>query len=52
MTNEKCYHVTCKSNELCVPTPNTNSERSGQITLVLVKPTDDESWEEVLRQNG
>lgn len=50
MTDTKCYHIACKSNELCVPSSKLNSETAEHLTLVLVKPTDDESWEEVLRR--
>lgn len=52
MTDDKCYHITCKSNELCVPSSKFNSDAADHLTLVLVKPTDDESWEEALRQQG
>lgn len=52
MSENKCYHVSCKSNDLCVPMVNTNPDASEHSTLVLVRPTDDESWEDVLRQHG
>lgn len=50
MTDNKCYHISCKSNELCAPS-KFSAETAEHLTLVLVKPTDEEPWEEVLRQN-
>lgn len=52
MTDEKCYHITCKSNDLCVPTYSIKPETSEHIVMILVKTVDDESWEEVLQRQG
>lgn len=51
MMNTKCYHVACISNDLCVPTQSMN-EGADEISMVLVQPTDDDSWEDVLAQQG
>ncbi|CAG9767299.1 unnamed protein product [Ceutorhynchus assimilis] len=48
MTDDKCYHITCTSNELCVPTMNMNPNTVDHVAMVLVKPTDDDTWEDVL----
>ncbi|XP_066137669.1 dyslexia-associated protein KIAA0319-like protein [Euwallacea fornicatus] len=48
MHKDKCYHVACNSNELCTPAMNMNPQTADRVSMVLVKPTDDESWEEVL----
>ncbi|KAF7265718.1 hypothetical protein GWI33_020801 [Rhynchophorus ferrugineus] len=48
MTDDKCYHVNCNSNELCIPTLNLNPETIDHVQMVLVKPTDDDSWKYVL----
>jgi len=52
MRDDKCYHVKCYSNELCVPILNMNPLTMDHVNMVLVKPTDDESWEDVLAQQG
>ncbi|XP_050298376.1 dyslexia-associated protein KIAA0319-like protein [Anthonomus grandis grandis] len=48
MTDDKCYHVACSSNELCIPTRNTNPDTVNHVAMVLVKPTDEDTWEDVL----
>ncbi|XP_030751271.1 dyslexia-associated protein KIAA0319 homolog [Sitophilus oryzae] len=48
LTDDKCYHINCNSNELCIPTLNTNPETIDHVQMVLVKPTDDDSWSYVL----
>ncbi|KAL1497900.1 hypothetical protein ABEB36_008782 [Hypothenemus hampei] len=48
MSDDKCYHVACTSNELCIPTINRNPQTVDHVNMMLVKPTDDESWEDVL----
>lgn len=51
MNIDTCYHITCNSNEMCIPTLNINPETSNQISMVLVKPTDDDNnWEDILEQ--
>ncbi|XP_023029330.2 dyslexia-associated protein KIAA0319-like protein isoform X1 [Leptinotarsa decemlineata] len=50
MPKDKCFHITCNSNELCIPTPSLNIDSSEHFNLILVKPTDDETWQEVLQQ--
>ncbi|CAH1180374.1 unnamed protein product [Phaedon cochleariae] len=52
MHNDKCYHITCNSNELCMPTPTANTATSDNFYLILVKPTDDQSWEDILQGPG
>ncbi|ENN76928.1 hypothetical protein D910_07061 [Dendroctonus ponderosae] len=48
MTGDTCFHIACKSNEFCIPTPNSHSSKADDVLMVLVNPTDDETWEEVL----
>lgn len=53
MTKDKCYHVECISNELCIPIKLDNLDSTDDVSMVLVQPTlGDESWEEVLVQQG
>lgn len=52
MMDTKCYHVACASNELCVPTPSVNIESADRVAMVLVQPTDEDEWEDVLTQQG
>ncbi|KAJ8953581.1 hypothetical protein NQ318_003003 [Aromia moschata] len=48
MNDDKCYHVSCNSNELCIPTLTMNPDTSNHVSMVLVKPTDEENWEDIL----
>ncbi|XP_072383084.1 dyslexia-associated protein KIAA0319-like protein [Diabrotica undecimpunctata] len=50
MHNDKCFHIACKNDEVCLPTTTTNLNKSDRLFLVLVKPVDDQSWDDVLRQ--
>ncbi|KAG5899774.1 hypothetical protein JTB14_006109 [Gonioctena quinquepunctata] len=50
MHNDKCYHITCNSNELCIPMSSPNLGPVEHDYLILVKPTDEQSWQEVLQQ--
>lgn len=52
MTDDKCYHVACNSNELCIPTLNSNPQTIEHVAMVLVKPTDEDTWEDVLAPQG
>lgn len=53
MNIDTCYHITCNSNEMCIPTLNINPDTSNHISMVLVKPTDDDNnWEDILEQQG
>lgn len=52
MNLDKCYHIECASDELCVPSVKLNPESAAHLTLILVNPKGNESWEEVLRQQG
>ncbi|CAG9864771.1 unnamed protein product [Phyllotreta striolata] len=52
MLSTKCYHIDCHTNELCLPTINPNTNNSDELSLVLVKPVDLRSWDEVLLQEG
>lgn len=52
MMDTKCYHVACVSNELCLPTLSDNVEPADRVAMVLVKPTDEDTWEDVLGQQG
>lgn len=52
MMDTKCYHVACASNELCVPTPSENVKPADRVAMVLVQPTDDDTWVDVLGQQG
>lgn len=52
MMDTKCYHVACASNDLCVPTLSTNVESADRVAMVLVQPTDEDTWEDVLAQQG
>ncbi|XP_046396275.1 dyslexia-associated protein KIAA0319-like protein isoform X2 [Ischnura elegans] len=49
MYNDKCYHVSCKSNEDCLPVKN---EKSKDVTMVLVKPIldgdNDLTWSSII----
>lgn len=47
--NDKCYHITCYSNELCLPTLSTNPDAKNNVAMILVKPTDDDTWEDILQ---
>ncbi|XP_060521492.1 dyslexia-associated protein KIAA0319 homolog [Cylas formicarius] len=48
LSDETCYHIMCTSNELCIPTKNLNLATVDHVLMVLVKPTDDDTWEDVL----
>lgn len=48
MTDDKCYHISCKSNELCIPTMHLDPVTAEHVAMVLVKPTDDDNWEDEL----
>lgn len=52
MTDEKCYHIACKSNDLCMPSLRRNPDSAEHIVMVLVKPKDGDSWEEDLQQQS
>lgn len=52
MHNDKCYHIACNSDELCLPTSSTNLNSSDRLFLVLVRPRDALRWEDVLHQEG
>lgn len=52
MTDGKCYHVSCKSDELCLPVMSPNADSVERISMVLVQPTDEDTWEDVLQQRG
>ncbi|KAJ8979867.1 hypothetical protein NQ317_016051 [Molorchus minor] len=50
MNDEKCYHITCNSNELCIPTFTSNPDTTDHVYMVLVKPTDEDTWEDIISQ--
>lgn len=52
MKDTKCYHVTCKTDELCLPILSSNTETLDHVSMVLVRPTDQDTWEDVLREQG
>lgn len=52
MMDAKCYHIACASNELCVPTRSENVESTERVSMVLVQPADEETWEDVLEPQG
>lgn len=52
MMDTNCYHVACASNDLCVPTPSGSLESTDRVAMVLVQPTDEDSWEDVLAQGS
>lgn len=53
MNIDICYHITCNSNEVCVPTLSLNPEVASGVSMVLVKPADeDDTWEDILEQQG
>ena len=55
MTDQKCYHIKCTSNDVCIPVENPNMDYTARhVSMVLVKPISDreESWEEILNEEG
>lgn len=51
---QNCYHVTCKSNEACLPEKKTQTK--AQLRMVLVRPVRDNSrsdisWMDLLKEN-
>lgn len=50
MTDDKCYQVTCTTDELCKPVLSPNSDSKEHVFMVLVKPTGEDSWQDVLSQ--
>ncbi|KAF5285922.1 hypothetical protein FQA39_LY04383 [Lamprigera yunnana] len=43
-SNDKCYHITCASNALCVPI-RASTELGQHVSMVLIRPVQlDESW--------
>ena len=50
MSDAKCYHITCTSDELCKPVLSPNPESKDHIMMVLVRPTDEDRWQDVLAQ--
>lgn len=51
IVDDKCYHVKCRSNELCIPTLSTNSDNADHISMVLVKPlSEQDSWIDILNE--
>lgn len=50
LSDNECFHIKCYSNERCIPILKVGS--IGRISMVLVKPTDDDTWEEVLATKG
>lgn len=39
IVDERCYHVQCVSDELCLPLPRPNSRKWGaRVSMILVKP--------------
>jgi hypothetical protein len=51
MTDDKCYQVTCTTDELCKPVLSPNSDSKEHVFMVLVKPTGEDSWQDVLSQD-
>lgn len=52
MMDEKCFHVSCASDELCLPKLSSNTDSLDHIMMVLVQPTDEDTWEDLLSQQG
>lgn len=52
INDNKCYHIECASDDLCVPSVKLSPESAEHLTLILVNPKGNDSWEEVLRQQG
>ncbi|CAH0563661.1 unnamed protein product [Brassicogethes aeneus] len=48
MSEDKCYHISCYTNEMCAPIPSQKPNSVDRFTMVLVKPTDDDTWGDVL----
>lgn len=48
MTAEKCYHITCASNELCMPVLSPKVATRNQFAMVLVRAVGDDNWENLL----
>lgn len=50
MTDDKCYHISCTSNELCVPTRSPNPDTFDHVSMVLVRPVaPDDSWDDSMQ---
>lgn len=53
MNKDKCFHITCNSDELCKPTKmDENFKIRDQVAMMLVKPTDEDSWSDILQPQG
>lgn len=52
MMDEKCFHVACNSDEMCLPKLTSNLESVEHLLMVLVQPTDEDTWEDLLSQQG
>lgn len=52
MTAEKCYHITCASNELCMPVLSPKVATRNQFAMVLVRAVGDDNWENLLSKRG
>lgn len=53
MSNDKCFHIDCVSNELCMPTLSSNPDTINNINMMLVRPVlPEDSWGDIIRQEG
>ncbi|XP_049875638.1 dyslexia-associated protein KIAA0319-like [Pectinophora gossypiella] len=54
IVEDRCYHVECVSDELCLPLPRTNSQKwDSHVSMILVKPVlPNENWSDILDQSN
>lgn len=53
MTDDKCYHIDCVRNELCIPALSPNPDTFDHVSMVLVRPEKGEdSWDDLMQQEG
>ncbi|XP_026321245.1 dyslexia-associated protein KIAA0319 [Hyposmocoma kahamanoa] len=54
IVDERCYHVECVSDELCLPLPRPNSRKwDARLSMILVKPVlTNENWSDILDQSS
>ena len=48
ITESKCFHISCISNQYCAPTMSSNLD----VSMVLVRPTMGQNWEDVVDELG
>ncbi|KAH9633261.1 hypothetical protein HF086_006863 [Spodoptera exigua] len=53
--DQRCFHVECVSDELCLPLQRTGSRKweASHVSMILVKPVlPNENWSDILDQSG